>query len=53
MRTEADIQALADQAALTYGKATRYRNMTYEDGVREALEWVLDESIPDAEAPLA
>lgn len=53
MRDENEIEALADKAASASGQTTKYFNMTYEDGVREALDWVLDEDIPDEEAPLA
>lgn len=53
MRSKVDIEELSDKAGTTYGKPTQYRNMTYEDGVRETLEWLLDTSIPDEEAPLA
>lgn len=52
MRDEDQIQALADKAASYTDKPTRYAAMTYEDGVREALDWVLDESIPEDEWPL-
>jgi hypothetical protein len=52
MRDEDEIHALADKAVDLSGKPTKYFSMTYEDGVREALEWVLDETIPDDEAPL-
>lgn len=53
MRDEDEIQTLADKAADAEGKTTKYFNMTYEDGVREALDWVLDETIPEDEWPLA
>lgn len=53
MRDEDEIQQLVDKAASTEGKPSKYFNMTYEDGVREALDWVLDEDIPEEEWPLA
>lgn len=53
MRDEDEIQRLADKAADAQGKPTAYRAMTYEDGVREALDWVLDDTIPEEEWPLA
>lgn len=52
MRDKVQIEALADKAAATEGKTTQFFNMTYEDGVREALEWVLDDSISEEEWPL-
>ena len=53
MRDEDEVQALADKATSSEGKPTKYFAMTYEDGVREALDWVLDEDIPEEKWPLA
>lgn len=53
MREEDEIQALADKAADLSSKPSKFRNMTYEDSVREALDWVLDESLSEDEWPLA
>lgn len=53
MRDEDEIQRLADKAADSQGQPTKYRAMTYEDGVREALDWVLDDTLPEDEWPLA
>ena len=52
MRDEDEIQRLADKAADVADLPTKFRNMTYEQGVREALDWVLDDSIPREEWPL-
>ena len=41
MRDEDEIQDMADRAADAAYKATRYPGMTYEEGVRAALDWVL------------
>ena len=36
------IQALADKASdIINTGTTRFRGMTYEEGIRKALEWVL------------
>ena len=37
--TDAEIQEAIDRTLDVEG--TKYRGMTYEDGVREALDWVL------------
>lgn len=52
MRDEDEIQELADKAATAVNQGSIYPAMTYEEGVRAALDWVLDEDIPDDEAPL-
>jgi len=53
MRDEDEIQKMADKASSTVDEPTKYPGMSYEDGVLAALDWVLDESIPDEENPLA
>jgi hypothetical protein len=47
MRDEDEIQKMADKASDMAEKPSQYFSMTYEDGVRAALDWVLDETIPD------
>jgi hypothetical protein len=53
MRDENEVQEMADKAATAADKPSKSFGMTYEEGVRAALGWVLDESIPDEENPLA
>lgn len=52
MREEDEIQEMADRAASASHKPSVAHSMTYEQGVSAALDWVLDESIPDDEGPL-
>lgn len=52
MRDENEVQAMCDLAATAAGKPSACFGMTYEEGVRNALEWVIDEDIPDEEAPI-
>lgn len=53
MRDEDEVQKMADKAASAANRPTVGYTMTYEQGVAAALDWVLDESIPDDENPLA
>lgn len=46
MRDETVIQDKADKASSAASTPSRYPGMTYEEGVRDALDWVLDESMP-------
>ncbi len=51
MRSETEIQKVADTAADEENKPTRNRTgMTYENGVRAALDWVIDDE--QEETPL-
>lgn len=52
MRDETEVQKMADKAASAANHGTKYPGMSYEEGLREALDWVLDESIPEDESPL-
>ena len=42
MKNEEEVQSAADR--LKRGRPTAYVGMSYEDGIREALEWVLGNS---------
>lgn len=47
-RTEQEIETVLDAAiAVTSTGQTRWRGMTYEEGIRNALQWVLGESDDD------
>lgn len=46
MKTQSEIQAVADKVDTV--SPSRYPNMTYEEGVRSALDWVLGDT-PDDE----
>lgn len=46
MRDEDEIQAMADAASTASMKPTKYQGSSYEDGVRNALDWALDETMP-------
>lgn len=49
-RTPEEIEAVADEAAArTAEGGSRYPGMTYEQGVRDALAWVMDD---DADSPM-
>ena len=51
MKQQREIEDMLDAACdATVGGTTMFRSMTYEDGVRAALEWVLDDD--DDESPL-
>lgn len=52
MRDEDEIQKMADKAATAANEPSQYFGMSYEDGVRDALGWALDETLPDDQAPL-
>jgi len=45
MKSEKEIVGVLDKVI---GSKAKFYGMTYEEGVREALEWVLEE-IPDRE----
>lgn len=51
MKTEAEIEAAAERAARMQNRAqdhgSRFFGMTYEDGLREGLDWVMDNSDED------
>lgn len=51
MKNEDDIQEMLDRAASASRVSSRYPGMTFEDGVRNALEWVLEQMEED-ESPL-
>lgn len=46
MKDKAQIESACERACDLWEKAqdngTQYRSMTYEDGVRNALDWVLE-----------
>lgn len=46
MRDEQQIQDMADDASDEAHKPSKYTGMSYEEGVRDALDWVLDETMP-------
>jgi len=48
MKTEDEVQEMADKAAAAQPK---YHGMTYEEGVRAALDWVL-ENMDEGDTPL-
>ena len=50
MKTEVEIQNILDEAIVASSQISKY--LVYEEGVRAALEWVLDETIPADEAPI-
>lgn len=52
MRDEDQIQEMADKASTAANKPSACFGMSYEEGVRDTLDWVLDETIPDDEAPI-
>jgi hypothetical protein len=44
MKTETEIQQLADDASdLIYKRSSKFKGMTYEEGVRAACEWMINE----------
>jgi hypothetical protein len=50
IRTEEEIDRLEAWAAEGQGKGSHYRGMSYEDGIRATLDWLLgrrDESPAD------
>ena len=47
MRDEEEIQAMADLAAETETNS-KFPSMTYEQGLRAGLEWVLNPKDPDS-----
>lgn len=53
MRGEEEIQEMADKAATAANKPSKAFGMSYEEGVRAGLDWVLDESMPENEGPLS
>lgn len=46
MKDESEIQAMCDKAADAAMEGSKYPGMSYEEGIREALDWVLG-NIPD------
>jgi hypothetical protein len=42
MKDETEIETQTDKAAEAATKPSKYPGMTYEQGVRDALDWVLD-----------
>lgn len=48
MKTEEEIQEMCDKAADAAREPSKFRGMTYEEGVREALDWVLGNSEEDS-----
>jgi hypothetical protein len=42
MRSEDEIQEVADKAADAAQEPTKFATMTWEEGVRDALDWVLE-----------
>jgi len=50
IRTDEEIQDVIDKASkLTSKGKSKFPGMSYEEGIRDALEWVLND---DAENPL-
>lgn len=45
MRNKNTVQDMADQASDAAYKP-KFTGMSYEEGVRDALNWVLDETLP-------
>lgn len=43
MRSEEEIQSAADRVKNPHGGTTAYHGQTYEQGVRDALDWVLED----------
>ena len=43
MKTEQQIEAIMDKVVERYHVASKVPGMTYEQGVRAALDWVMDE----------
>jgi len=54
MKTPQEIEEACERAAEMQNEAqengSKYRSMTYEDGLREALDWVCDNSDEDPTA---
>ena len=41
IKTEEEIQQMADLASDRTHEASHFKGMTYEEGIRDALDWVL------------
>lgn len=41
MRSEEDIEELAEKASVARRKPSKFPGMTYEEGVSAALDWVI------------
>ena len=57
MKTKVEIQNILDGVVVASNQISKYPSMSYEEGVyeegvRAALEWVLDETILADEAPI-
>ncbi len=55
MKSESEIEQAAERAAEMQNKASeqgsKFGGMTYEDGLREAFDWVMDNSETDPTIP--
>lgn len=56
MRTEDEIQEACERAAMMQNKADRkgvskYPSMKYEDGLREAFDWIMENQDDDPTKP--
>lgn len=49
MKDESEIQKVVDDAADRANAGSKYPGMSYEEGIRAALEWVLDDDMPSAD----
>ena len=47
MRTEQEKHEVMDRCATTEDSGSRYPGMSYEQGVRDALEWTMGEDMED------
>ena len=47
MKNEHQIEAIMDKVLERYHEPSRFPGMTYEQGVRNALDWVLEETDDD------
>lgn len=52
MRDESEIETELNEAIVRSIEPSRFPGMTYEQGVKDALGWVLDEGL-DAKSPMA
>ena len=50
MKTESQIQKVVDEGSGRITAGTKYPGMSYEEGVRAALEWVINDD--SEESPL-
>jgi hypothetical protein len=42
MKSEKEIEAMLEDAEIGQEEGTKFPALTYEDGIRSALEWVLE-----------